>query len=258
MNYRFGDALFRFFNESPAPISSKDLQGLVQGIHRDYGFEQSLALQNLMNSHDTSRIGSAVVNPESRQDHRANLSSNRSYRVRKPNAAEREVLKLMIAFQFCAPGAPYIYYGDEVGMWGADDPDCRKPMVWPDLDYETETTHPFGLSRQHDAVVVNSDVLGFYKEMIHLRRSSPELQTGSMKLMTFPGHDRLVAMVRTIGSTTTIAAFNADQISVTISSKDLGMDDSANWRTLWGSPPDTRVEIRARQFSIWTRSDREK
>ena len=30
-------------------------------------------------------------------------------------------------------GAPMIYYGDEVGMWGADDPSCRKPMLWDDL-----------------------------------------------------------------------------------------------------------------------------
>ena len=258
MNYRFGDALFRFFNESPNPISSKDFASLVQGIHRDYGFERSLALQNLMNSHDTSRIGSAVVNPESRQDHRANLSSNRSYRVRKPNTAERDVLKLMLAFQFCAPGAPYIYYGDEVGMWGADDPDCRKPMVWPELNYTVEATHPFGLPRQRDTVAVNSDVLEFYKEMIQLRRNSPEMQTGSMKLITFPDHDRLVAIVRTMGSTTTIAAFNAGQTSVTISSRDLGMENSTKWRSLRGPSPDTPVEIRARQFGIWTRSDREK
>ena len=30
-------------------------------------------------------------------------------------------------------GAPMIYYGDEVGMWGPDDPSNRKPMLWPDL-----------------------------------------------------------------------------------------------------------------------------
>ena len=257
MNYRFGDALFRFFNEAPAPISSRAFASLIQGIHRDYGFERSLALQNLMNSHDTSRIGSAVVNPDCRQDHRANLDNNRSYRIRKPNASEREVLKLMIAFQFCAPGAPYIYYGDEVGMWGADDPDCRKPMVWRDLKYETETTHPFGLPRQQDPVTVDGDLLGFYKQMTQLRQRSPELQTGSMRLITFPGQDRIVAIVRTNASTTTIAAFNADQISVTISSGDLGIKNPTNWNRIWGPPADTHIDIRARQFGVWTRSNRE-
>lgn len=42
------------------------------------------------------------------------------------------------------PGAPMIYYGDEAGMWGGDDPDCHwKPMVWPGMIYEMETSHPF-------------------------------------------------------------------------------------------------------------------
>ena len=39
-------------------------------------------------------------------------------------------------------GSPMIYYGDEAGMWGANDPDCRKPMVWPDKKYDAETFNP--------------------------------------------------------------------------------------------------------------------
>ena len=31
-----------------------------------------------------------------------------------------------------------IYYGDEVGMWGVNDPCCRKPMVWNEIKYEEE------------------------------------------------------------------------------------------------------------------------
>jgi hypothetical protein len=36
-------------------------------------------------------------------------------------------------------GAPMVYYGAEVGMWGADDPTNRKPMVWENLKYQDET-----------------------------------------------------------------------------------------------------------------------
>ena len=35
-----------------------------------------------------------------------------------------------------------IYYGDEVGMWGGNDPDCRKPMIWDDMKFENENTLP--------------------------------------------------------------------------------------------------------------------
>ncbi len=40
----------------------------------------------------------------------------------------------MVIFQMTYLGAPVIYYGDEAGMWGANDPDSRKPMVWDDLN----------------------------------------------------------------------------------------------------------------------------
>ena len=46
-------------------------------------------------------------------------SRHREYRVRGPNASEKARVRIMAALQFCCPGAPYIYYGDEVGMWGA-------------------------------------------------------------------------------------------------------------------------------------------
>ena len=36
-------------------------------------------------------------------------------------------------------GSPIIYYGTEAGMWGDDDPDNRKPMLWEDIIFENET-----------------------------------------------------------------------------------------------------------------------
>ena len=47
---------------------------------------------------------------------------------------------MILVQQFTYVGAPHIWNGDEVGMWGADDPDERKPMVWSDLRYEDEGT----------------------------------------------------------------------------------------------------------------------
>ena len=46
--------------------------------------------------------------------------------------------KLLLIHQFTFIGAPQIWNGEEVGMWGADDPDCRKPLIWDDLVYEDE------------------------------------------------------------------------------------------------------------------------
>jgi glycosidase len=41
---------------------------------------------------------------------------------------DRQIIALVFIFTFI--GAPLIYYGDEIGMEGGDDPDCRRPMIW--------------------------------------------------------------------------------------------------------------------------------
>lgn len=137
MNYRFGDAVFQFLNQ-PRSITPAQFAKALELQHQHYGYDRCLALQNLLGSHDTARVGSAVVNPSARQDHGASLKEDRGYDPRAPNAAEKARWRQMIALQFLSPGAPYLYYGDEVGMWGADDPDCRKPMIWADLHYTPE------------------------------------------------------------------------------------------------------------------------
>jgi len=76
-------------------------------------------------------------------------------------------------------GAPYIYYGDETGMWGANDPDCRKPMVWDDLKYKLEKFLPDQFSKEKpDTVKFNIELHKFYKKIIHIRNEHEELQLG--------------------------------------------------------------------------------
>ena len=49
-------------------------------------------------------------------------------------------LKRVVAMQMMLPATPVIYYGDEKGMWGADSPRNRKPMLWEDYaPYDPET-----------------------------------------------------------------------------------------------------------------------
>ena len=70
------------------------------------------------------------------------------------------------------PGAPMVYYGDEAGMWGGDDPDCRKPMVWQDLNYEPEVSHPFNKPRPKDDVSFNQNLFDWYKKIISIRKDN--------------------------------------------------------------------------------------
>ncbi len=231
MNYRFGDAVYQFFNQ-PQPFAATEFRRLLETMQTEYGSGRSLVQQNLFGSHDTSRIGSAVVNPQYRQDHGAGVEHNRGYQVRPPDAAEKQRWKQMVAFQFLAPGAPYIYYGDEVGMWGADDPDCRKPMVWDDLKYDPERAHPFGQPRPVDNVAPDLNLLKFYRTLATLRRQHLALRRGNFTWLIADDARRIVAFRRQSGDDRIVAVFNASDRGATLAASELNLPPAPRWRDL--------------------------
>jgi cyclomaltodextrinase / maltogenic alpha-amylase / neopullulanase len=180
MNYRVAKAIKNFVIDKKEKISTQEFVDANRQIHSDYLWENVLVCQNLMDSHDVDRLSSQIVNPDRWYDHYANPGQNPQYDVRKPNEAEILKLHLVLAIQMTLPGAPMIYYGDEAGMWGGDDPDCRKPMVWKELNYEQEIAHPTGKSRPKDEVFFNNDLFNWYKKMIRIRKENPAISLGEI------------------------------------------------------------------------------
>jgi len=181
MNYRVAQVIKQFVIDQKEQISVQALVDSLQKIYGDYGWEHGLVCQNLMDSHDVDRLASQIVNPDRWYDHWAAPKDNPDYDVRKPNEAELAKMRLIIIIQMTLPGAPMIYYGDEAGMWGGDDPDCRKPMVWPELTYDAEVSHPLGKPRPADRVEFNHDLFDFYKTIIKIRKDHPAFMMGSFK-----------------------------------------------------------------------------
>ena len=93
-------------------------------------------LWNLVGSHDTARLL-----------HRC--------------GEDRRRQKLAAALQLLWPGMPMIYYGDEVGMTGGADPDCRRGMLWDE-------------ARQ------DADTLNWYRRLIRLRKACPAITGGQL------------------------------------------------------------------------------
>jgi cyclomaltodextrinase len=178
MNYRLAQAIKKFAIDQKEQISAKAFGDSLQQIFGDYGRKHSLVCQNLMDSHDVDRLASQIVNPDRWYDHWASPKDNPDYDVRKPNEAELAKLRF-VTIQMTLPGAPMIYYGDEAGMWGGDDPDCRKPMVWQELIYEDEVSHPFEKARPADKIAFNKDLFNFYKTIIKIRKNHPALMLGN-------------------------------------------------------------------------------
>lgn len=187
MNYRFARALQQFAINREQQISALAFADSLQAIYRDYPWQNVLACQNLMDSHDVDRLASQIVNPDRWYDHGANPLQNPAYDIRKPTDAERRRQRLIIGLQMALPGAPMLYYGDEAGMWGADDPDCRKPMLWPELQYAAEVSHPLGKPRPADSVAFDRQLFEWYKKLIALRRQNRELALGGIEFLQTGG-----------------------------------------------------------------------
>ena len=159
----------------------------------------------------------------------------------------------MIALQFLSPGAPYLYYGDEVGMWGADDPDCRKPMVWADLHYTPEKRLPFGHERPADAVTVDTAQAKYYRDWIQRRHAHPALRRGDYHTLPLEQRFGLLAFERRWQEDRIIAVFNPRDTPVRISPQDLGLQDLRLWKQEPPHPADsTAIEVPAHQYRILT------
>jgi glycosidase len=175
------------------------------------------AVQNLMDSHDTDRVASMIVNAgrgpfakADRYDYDNNVSPRYAdnYNVRKPNDVERRVQRLITLLQMTYVGPPMIYYGTEAGMWGADDPCDRMPMVWRGVKHDPQQVDPAGKARQADAVEFDEGLFGFFRAVIALRRDSAALRRGNIKFITADDQAGFVGFQRSDGNETLLIGLN--------------------------------------------------
>lgn len=213
MNYRWARETCRFFIHGAQKTSATEFDRRLRDLRNEYPAGVNPGLMNLLDSHDTDRLGSMIVNADERYDHRAGAADNPAYDVRKPNAAELRVQKLMVLFQMTYLGAPMIYYGDEAGMWGGDDPDERKPMLWEDMTFEDEKSHPFGKTRPDDRNVFDRDMCAYYRSLIAIRKSSPSLTSGDYATLRADDREDLYAFIRSSAGERTIVVLNGSNLA---------------------------------------------
>ncbi|PIS46322.1 MAG: alpha-amylase, partial [Ignavibacteria bacterium CG08_land_8_20_14_0_20_37_9] len=194
-------------------ISVSEFIQKLEEIDKAYPEENLFLLQNLMDSHDVDRLASMIINPD-RQYDRDNNGQNPNYSPRKPSADEYNLQKLIAAFQLTYRGAPMIYYGDEAGMWGADDPHDRKPMVWQELSYDDEVidaSSGFKTGFGTYKVDVNNDLLDFYKKMTNVHNTSKALRYGDVKFVLQNNEKNIFAFTRTFENEKLLILFNLNE-----------------------------------------------
>jgi cyclomaltodextrinase / maltogenic alpha-amylase / neopullulanase len=263
MNYNFAFASSDYFADEKTRISTTEFDKRLQELRDAFPLGVAEVQQNLFGSHDTDRIGSHIVNRD--KEHANNWEAyfnfskveNGQYDPRKPTPEELESQKLFAVLQMTYVGAPMIYYGDEVGMWGANDPDCRKPMVWDDLVYEDEVTLPDGSKKdQPDKVEVNRDLLEHYRKLIALRRDLPSLRRGSFETVLIDDENQLYGFRRKLNDEEVIVILNNSK-----QKQEAALEVAGNWQDRWngggltGTDGRLSVPLAPRGASILVRAD---
>ncbi|MEM6377474.1 MAG: alpha-amylase family glycosyl hydrolase [Bacteroidota bacterium] len=183
MNYRWYRAIRHFFNESPNPIAVEELVDSLNRFRSNIRPGNNFAMMNYTGGFDTPRILTSLFN-KNLYKYQCKVHENPAYKIHKPDVSTYQTLKLLLTQQYTYIGAPHIYNGDEMGMWGADDPSCRKPLIWPDYTFENEKAHPLGQERPEDRVVFDQEVFQYHQKMIKIRKENPVLIHGDIEFFT--------------------------------------------------------------------------
>lgn len=171
MNYPFKNAVTDFFVEDTTDaLTFAHAIGTQMSRYPRQVTEVSF---NLLDSHDTAR----------------------ALTLAKGN---KDRLKLAVTFQMTYSGTPCIYYGDEFGMEGDNDPDCRRCMVWDKKDQDLE-------------------LFAFYQQLISLRKQYPALRQGTFTFLHAKEGNNGLIYERSDDKDTFVIAMNSSSEPVTVS-----------------------------------------
>lgn len=190
MNYPLRDSLIEFINGSflKAGEFGDKLKELIDLYPRENAYTMYLTL----GTHDTERI-------------LTRLDEN------------LDKVKLAFSFLFAFPGAPAIYYGDEVGMIGGKDPENRGAFPWDVADQRAE-------------------LRAWVQTLITLRKQHTVMRRGDFQRILADDRRRLFAFSRSLGQSKILVVMNASPTrrSLRIDIGELGWSDGRIVRNLLG------------------------
>lgn len=169
-----------FFADTDFEIDAKQFKDSLLFQFERLKKPQLYAMMNVASSHDTPRLLTDFGNPNKYKYH-ANPSDDSQYITGKPSEEAYKRLQLYLAFAFTTVGAPHIWNGEELGMWGGDDPDCRKPLWWDGINFMPENRMNFQKNPPvYDKVGFNEQQFFYYQILAKIRNENPVLHKGKM------------------------------------------------------------------------------
>ena len=204
------DGIVQNFDYHVTPgLNAGEFADRIDELMEWYGPTTRTMMLNLLDSHDTGRIMTMA---------------NGDY----------ELVILCLAVLLTMPGAPCLYYGTEVGLEGAPDPDSRRGFPW-------------------DAMETQPELNAAVRELIEVRQSEPGLRSGDFeRLGPERGTDygRTYLYARGTGADRVVVAINhGDEPDVVPITSEFGSQAFVVWGTAVLTP--TQVDLPARSVGIW-------
>jgi glycosidase len=208
MNYRWFRVARGFFGQAEPVLTSTEFIKEINRIDSGINIGNLQVMMNVASTHDSPRLSTSLYN-KTMDKYKAKPSDNPDYKINKPDILTREEQILLLVHQFTFIGAPQIYYGEEAGMWGADDPDCRKPMVWDDITYDDErAAFDPAKSRPIDAVRPDTALRSFYTKLCTMRKDNPVLVYGDLFFSVADDQKMVLAYNRRLDKEELVVVFN--------------------------------------------------
>ena len=220
MNYPLRNALLGF------ALNTVDALQLVAFLNLqmiNYPHAMHGCLMNLLSSHDTERQRSVLALGRSFKDETrtGQLRLMRAITSDQDDAGAR-VQRMIVALLYALPGAPCVYYGDEMGLQGGGDPFCRGTAVW------SESSR----AKRFDCGV---DLTAFYQAIGQFRKGSRVLKAGSTAYVAH-GADMLCVLRAHEGDDALLAVANravtSKAMAVDLSSVDIALPTSLSQTTM--------------------------
>ncbi len=175
--YRPARSFFAVNNDS---ITAKEFVDSLQFQWNRLDKEYRYSMMNVAATHDSPRLLTSFNNP-TKYKYQAKPNDNAKYKCGVPDTETYKRVKLYLLHQFTNIGAPHIWNGDEMGMWGGDDPDCRKPLWWKEWSFDPENQKNIKKGKPHYAPVgFNEEWYQYYRQLCHLRNDYPALKDGEI------------------------------------------------------------------------------
>jgi hypothetical protein len=204
MNYRFRQAVLGFLRDTdytdndptiPA-LTPTEFDAAMRALQEDYPPAAFATAMNLISSHDVNRAVNVLDKDGVNAQRSAPVDGFKDGRHR---------LALAAALQFTLPGAPTVYYGDEVGLAGfgsdpqRDDPYNRQPYPWPDAQ---------GYEDLPAWRLADAELLALYQQLGQLRGQHSFLRTGSWDTLAIDDTTGLYAYGRKDETGAAVVVFN--------------------------------------------------